>query len=273
MSRRPAALSASSTRTYLQCPLKFRYQVVDGMSEPPTEATVKGTVVHQALEDLFTLPPGLRNQKSAQELLPQAWEKTLGSNPEADQLFSDESLLEQARIDTEELLANYFLLEHPENLAPRAMERFVDSRLDSGVLLRGIIDRIDESADGELRVVDYKTGRAPSPRFTNEALFQMRFYALLLQQTWRLPKRLQLLYLRSVQALTLDPDAKDIAKFQLDIEDLWRRIQSDALAGEFRTQKSRLCDWCAFQHICPAFGGVSPQVPEEGLERLLSVQQ
>ena len=257
----------------MQCPLKFRYQVVDRMSEPPTEATVKGTVVHQALEDLFTLPATLRTERHAQELLPEAWKKTFAGNPEAEELFSDELLLERARLDTEELLQSYFLLEHPENLAPRATERFVDSRLDSGILLRGIIDRIDEAPDGELRVIDYKTGRAPSPRFTNEALFQMRFYALLLQQTWRLPKRLQLLYLRSVQTLTLDPDAKDIARFKLDIEDLWRKIQSDALEGSFRTQKSRLCDWCAFQHICPAFGGVSPELPEEGRERLLSVQQ
>lgn len=273
MSSRPAALSASSTKTYLQCPLKFRYQVIDRMAEPPSEATVKGTVVHQVLEDLFQLPRDLRDLEHASQLLPAAWENTLDSNQEAEQLFFDETLLEQARADTEQLLSNYFLLEHPRNLAPRATEKFVDARLDSGILLRGIIDRVDESPDGKLRVVDYKTGRAPSPRFANEALFQMRFYALLLRQTWKFPSRLQLLYLRSVQSLTLDPDTRDIVTFQLDVEDIWRRIKADALDGNFGTKKSRLCDWCAFQSICPAFGGTPPAMPEDGRERLLSVQQ
>ena len=47
---RPPALSASRAKEYQQCPLKFRYSVVDGLRQPPTEATVKGTVVHKVLE-------------------------------------------------------------------------------------------------------------------------------------------------------------------------------------------------------------------------------
>ena len=38
---------------------------------------------------------------------------------------------------------------------------------------RPLIDRIDAAPDGRLRVVDYKTGKVPGPRYVDEALYQM----------------------------------------------------------------------------------------------------
>src|SRR3712207_8329041 len=59
---------------------------------------------------------------------------------------------------------------------------YVETLLDSNLLLRGIIDRLDVAPTGQVRIVDYKTGRAPGPGFEARALFQMKFYALVL---WR----------------------------------------------------------------------------------------
>lgn len=273
MATRSPALSASRAKEYLQCPLKFRFQVIDSLPQPPSEAAVKGTVVHEVLERLFDLPREIRDEPHARQLLPEAWSKTLQRDEMAAQLFEDADKLEVAKADTEELVDSYFSIEHPKNLQPRARERFIDVRLSNGILLRGIVDRIDEAPDGALRVIDYKTGRAPSPRFTGDALFQMRFYALMLRESWRLPARMQLLYLRSGQVLTLDPERRDIERFEEEVEDIWERIKSDALADSFRPKKSKLCDWCAFQELCPAFGGHQPLLPEEGRARLLTVQQ
>lgn len=273
MATRSPALSASRTKEYLQCPLKFRFQVVDSLPQPPSEAAVKGTVVHEVLEHLFDLPREIRDEAHAQQLLPAAWEKTLNRDEMAAELFEDADRLDIAKADTEELVDSYFRLERPKNLQPRARERFIDVRLSNGILLRGIVDRIDEAADGAIRVIDYKTGRAPSPRFTGDALFQMRFYALMLRESWRLPARMQLLYLRSGQVLTLDPEYRDIERFEGEVGDIWERIKSDALADAFRPKRSKLCDWCAFQELCPAFGGQQPTLPEEGRARLLAIQQ
>ncbi len=273
MSQRPPALSASRAKDYLQCPLKFRYSTIDGIPQPPTEATFKGTVVHLVLERLFDLPAADRTPEQAQSLLPAAWADTMESEKGSEDLFPNANQENRAYESTKDLVANYFHLERPQNLHPRGREEFLDARLDNGILLRGIVDRIDQAPDGALRVVDYKTGKSPHPRFVNEALFQMRFYALLLQQAWQLPKRMQLLYLRDGQVLTLDPQAQDIERFALDVEDLWRDIEADALAGEFKPKTSRLCDWCAYQDICPAFGGTEPEIPEAGRARLLAVRQ
>lgn len=271
MSRKPA-LSPSSAREYLQCPYKFRLSHVDRIPQPPSEAMVKGTVVHQALEDLFDQPRDQRTLQGALELLPNAWEVTLKKKDYVGDLFDDEDALAAAKADTEGLLANYFRLEKPGNLEPKRTEQFLDLQLDSGIRVRGIADRIDQAPDGALRVVDYKTGKAPQPRFMNEALYQMRFYAMMLRHTWQLPRRLQLLYLRSVDVLTLDPNPQDIDRFEQDVENLWARIERDAKAARFETRTSRLCDWCAYQQICPAFGGEPTAPPTEGLEKLLTIK-
>lgn len=270
---RPFALSPSRARDYLQCPLKFRLAVVDKIPQPTTEAQVKGTVVHEVLERLFSLPNEGRDAEAAKELLPAAWDKVLQSEPSSGAAFPTLESLEKAKRDAEALVDNYFMLEVPTNLDPVRREDFLEVRLPSGLALRGVADRIDEAPDGALRVVDYKTGKAPSLRFMDEALFQMRFYALMLRESWRLPRRLQLLYLRSVDVLTLDPSAEDIDRFEDFVFDLWLRIERDARSGHFPPQKSPLCGWCAYQELCPVFGGTAPQVPERGISHLLSARE
>jgi putative RecB family exonuclease len=52
-------------------------------------------------------------------------------------------------------------LGHPRRLEPAERELYVETLLDSKLLLRGFIDRLDVAPTGEIRVVDYKTGRAP----------------------------------------------------------------------------------------------------------------
>lgn len=272
MSRSPA-LSATRAKDYMQCPLKFRYAVVDGISQPPTEATVKGNVVHEALENLFGIPGKKRTVTHAISLLPAAWATILDRDPQAAELFAKPERMNAALADTEALMTNYFSLERPQNLSPKGLEKFVDARLDSGVLLRGIIDRIDQAPDGALRVIDYKTGKTPSPRFMNDALYQMRFYALLLRNAWKLPRRMQLLYLRTADVLTLDPQDRDIDTFEAEVNQLWDRISHDANREQFDPRTSRLCDWCAFRDNCPEFGGSVLPIPEAGLERLLKVKQ
>ncbi|SKX04956.1 RecB family exonuclease [Mycobacteroides abscessus subsp. massiliense] len=42
---------------------------------------------------------------------------------------------------------------------------------------------------------------------------------------------------------------------------IWRAIQNLGTTGDFRPNPSRLCDWCAHQSLCPAFGGTPPPYP------------
>ena len=65
-----------------------------------------------------------------------------------------------------------------------------------GVVLRGIIDRLDLTDDGELIVTDYKSGRAPRAAYENSRLGGVQFYSFLCERIFgQRPKHIQLLHL------------------------------------------------------------------------------
>ena len=134
--------------------------------------------------------------------------------------------------------------------------------LDGGLRLRGYVDRLDLAPSGDLRVVDYKTGSAPREAFEAKALFQMKFYALVLWRTRGVvPRQLRLLYLRDREALSYAPDAEELRRFERTLHAIWAAISKARQSGDFRPSPSRLCAWCDHQALCPAFGGTPPPYP------------
>ena len=234
------ALSASRTKEYQRCPLQFRLHVVDRVKEPPTQATLLGTTVHSTLENLYALPREERNETLARELLRTEWEKTLAGDPSVMNLFTDRADFERWHERMYSMISSYFAIEDPQALEPLSTEALVEATTSQGVNLLGYIDRVDQAPNGDLRVIDYKTGKAPSPRFQEEALFQMRFYALLLSLTKRLPKRTQLVYLASQKVLTFDPHAADISRFSEELSRTWESMRRDALQGYFAPRRNPL---------------------------------
>ena len=107
-----------------------------------------------------------------------------------------------------------------------------------------------------------------------EALFQMRFYALVLRLgRGRAPRRLQLIYLKDERVLTHDPHPAELESTAVRLERLWDEVEDCARSGRFAPRRSRLCDWCSFQAVCPLFGGEPPPAPPEGMARLLTARQ
>src|SRR5271156_3215218 len=247
---RPAsrpALSPSRAADFKQCPLLYRFRAIDRLPEPPSTAQVRGSVVHAALEQLYGLPAAQRGPQSVDALVGPAWEQVIAAEPElADQLDAGEQtqLLDEAR----KRLSGYYSLEDPTRFDPQSCEQ-----------------RIDVAPTGELRVVDYKTGKAPpEARALAEfkAMFQMKFYAVaLLRSRGVLPTRLRLIYLADGQLLDYSPDEDELLRFEKTLMAIWRAIQSAGATGDFRPRPSRLCDWCAHHAHCPAFGGTPPPYP------------
>jgi putative RecB family exonuclease len=110
--------------------------------------------------------------------------------------------------------------------------------------------------------VDYKTGRPPGVGFEAKAMFQMRFYALAI---WRMrgevPALLQLMYLATGAVLRYEPDEADLLAMERKVEALWQAIQRALTTGDWRANPSALCQWCAHQSLCPAWGGTPPPLP------------
>ncbi|GII78161.1 recombinase RecB [Sphaerisporangium rufum] len=257
------SLSPSRAGDFMTCPLLYRFRVIDRLPERPSPAAVRGTLVHAVLERLYDLPAAERTPAAALALLDPQWARLLGETPEYATLFGDEAERERWLGQAREMVGRYFALEDPSRLEPAERELYVESVLDSGLMLRGYIDRLDVAPGGEVRVVDYKTGSAPGPDFEARALFQMKFYALVL---WRLhgtvPRLLQLIYLGNGEILRYAPDEADLRATERKVQALWEAIERSLTTREWRARRSRLCEWCDYQAMCPEWGGTPPPVPD-----------
>jgi putative RecB family exonuclease len=266
------SLSPSRAADFKTCPLLYRFRSIDRIPEAPSRAAVRGTVVHAVLERLFDLPRPERTLDSARALLPQVWEQLSADEPAVAELFSSD---EEGAPDLAEwlesaadLLGNYFTLEDPARIDPAAREQLVEVVID-GLRLRGYVDRLDVNASGDVRVVDYKTGATPREAFEAKALFQMKFYALVLWRTRGVvPRQLRLMYLADTDTLSYAPDATELARFERTLQAIWAAIERATEAGDFRPSPSRLCEWCDHQQRCPEFGGTPPPFPADAVASL-----
>jgi putative RecB family exonuclease len=261
---RVTSLSPSRAGDFKSCPLLYRFRSIDHLPEPPSRDAIRGTLVHAVLERLFDLPRAERTERAARELVAPCWADLLVERPEAAELFVDDgdraAWLESAAA----MLAGYFALEDPTRLEPAAREEYVEATLEGGLRLRGYVDRLDVAPSGDVRVVDYKTGAAPRQAFEGKALFQMKFYALVLWRTRGVvPRVLRLMYLRDRDTLDYQADAEELRRFERTVVALAEAIARSTAARDFRPNPGPLCQWCAHQALCPAYGGTPPPFPEE----------
>jgi putative RecB family exonuclease len=258
------SLSPSRAGDFLTCPLLYRFRVIDRLPEPPSRAAVRGTLVHAVLEHLFDQPAPGRTPQAARSLVEPEWERLTAEEPGLASLFEGDAeqaaWLEEAGV----MLDRYFTLEDPQRIEPAHRELSVEAELASGLHLRGYIDRLDVAPGGEIRIVDYKTGTAPPEEFEARALFQMRFYALAIWRAQgRVPSMLQLMYLGNGEIVRYQPDESDLLATERKVEALWQAIERAHRSRDWRPRPGRICEWCAHQAICPAFGGTPPPIPAD----------
>src|SRR3954464_13461390 len=239
------ALSPSRASDFMTCPLLYRYRTIDRLPEEPSADALRGTLVHKVLEDLFDLPALDRTPDQARDLLVPTWDALLTAEPDLATMFTDEGpdvadWLGSCRV----VLDRYFTLEDPRRLEPAERELYVEALLDSRLLLRGFVDRLDVAVDGAIRVVDYKSGRSPGEMFEAKALFQMKFYALVIWRTRGIvPAMLQLVYLGNGEILRYVPDQADLLATERKVEAIWQAILRAQESGDWRPNRTRVCDW------------------------------
>ena len=184
-------LSPSRVNDFTNCPQLYKYRAILNLPEEISLDAERGKLVHSVLEDLFEFPRSERNHLKATSLLPLAWQRQIAEKPELEPLItSNQEWMDRA----ESLLETYFNLEDPTSFDATYRELHLEKNFTEQIYLHGYVDRLDIAPTGEVRIVDYKTGKSPKPGWEEKALFQLRVYALLY---WRnegvLPRLLQLL--------------------------------------------------------------------------------
>jgi putative RecB family exonuclease len=257
------SLSPSRASDFKTCPLLYRFRSIDRLPQRPTQAATRGTLVHAVLERLFDLAPGQRTLDAAASMVGPEWERLLEAEPALAELFGTPEQVRPWLESAVAMLDGYFALEDPNRLAPAEREQLVEVVLESGLRLRGFVDRLDVAPTGDIRVVDYKTGAAPREAFEGKALFQLKFYALVIWRTRGVvPRQLRLLYLGDREVLDYAPDIDELIRFERTVQAIWAAIDRATSAQDFRPNRSKLCGWCDHQALCPEFGGTPPPFPE-----------
>lgn len=251
----------------MTCPLLYRFRTIDQLPEPPSLDALRGTLVHSVLEGLFDLPRDQRVFDHAHAMVEPAWTQIVAADPSLTELFGEDAgALATFFAEASELLRRYFKLEDPSRLDPKDRELHVETTLDSGLMIHGFVDRLDQAPSGQLRIVDYKTGKSPKEGWEAKAFFQMKFYALVLwRSTGQVPAMLQLMYLGDENVLRYEPDENDLLATEKKINAIWEAIENAHIKGNWQPKKSALCAWCNHQSLCPEFGGTPPPLPETQL--------
>jgi putative RecB family exonuclease len=247
--------------SFKDCGLAFKFAAIDRLPEPPSPWSTKGTLVHRALELLFVEPAENRSLDVAFDCLGRARDE-LRDDPEYTGLALEPDDEVAFFADAEQLVRRYFELEDPTRVRPIGLELKLEASIGS-LTLRGIIDRLELDADGELVVTDYKTGKVPGQTFEQTRLGGVHFYAFLCEQVFgKRPARIQLLYLSEPVAIIAEPSEQSIRGLRQRTSAIWTAVERACENDDFRPRPSRLCDWCAFREYCPAWGG-DPELAQE----------
>jgi putative RecB family exonuclease len=247
----PEFLSPSSISTWQQCPLKYKYSKIDKIIDPPTEATVLGNFVHDALERLLLSPPESRTLSTAQSIMRSLWSDEY-QNKAADVLHGHEAKMHEFRWRAWWCVENYFLMENPAEVSFEGLEDYVTGKVGDASL-RGYIDRWGKDANG-IVIGDYKTGKTPRPQWRNGKFQQLLIYAVLLGEIHQTKvNSLELLYLKDGVRLTHPVKTKELDETKKTIISVHAEIQEACATSNFEAKKHRLCDWCAYKSFCPAW--------------------
>lgn len=257
----PSTLSPSKVSTFRDCALAFRFGAIDRLPEPPSVPACKGTFVHRVLELLFCEAPADRTPEAAEAAFRIARDEYVETDDFVG-LALDDLAHDAFFADAQGMVDRYFGVEDPTLVNAVGLELMMEARVGD-VRVRGIIDRLDLTPDGQLIVTDYKTGRVPSAFQEQQRLQGVHFYSLLCEEVLgQRPAAVQLMYLsKKPEIIVATPSQQSTNALRKRVSAIWTAIERACELDNFRPQPGPTCNWCSFQQYCPAFGGDPSTVP------------
>ena len=277
-----SALSYSSVRTYLECPLRWKFLYIDQIPETPRGYFSFGRTVHTVLEEMLRplvtpstrLTPSGASQRTLDDW-PGSRAGPAGRLPTTTEMLQlyQASWIRDGYVSTDEeeryrLLGEEILRAYHADLTrapptPVAVEPHLEAVWD-GVAIHGYIDRIDRRPSGALEILDYKTSRELS-REDAEASDQLSMYQVLVEKNFAEPvEQLTLLHLRSRTPHSVPRrDPTSLEETRERVVEAGDGIKSQS----YEPSPGRHCSRCEFKSRCPEFR----TVPEGDRAQLLGL--
>ena len=244
--------SYSALDTFKQCPMKYKFQQIDKIKAPKSKEAVFGNKIHKALQYFHSTQPISPTLDELLNYLKDIWpekEENIFLDDQEDMIYFSEAI---------KILKNYY--NHYLKIKHKFTVIDIETRFEvllekppEKCLLRGIIDRIDKTADG-IEVIDYKTTkRLPSQQDIDNSL-QLSLYCLGLINRW--PKfaeqgleniKLTFYYLKHQETISTKRTKEQLNDIQ---EQIWERL-AEIEKSDFKPIPSTLCGWCGYKNLCP----------------------
>ncbi len=272
--------SYSALATFKQCPQKFKFQYIDKIKAPKGVQAVFGTSIHGSLKFMFSHDPLFPTLDQIISDFSENWARSSKNifpelSPELKQVYEDAG---------KSMLKNFYKKNPPWGFGTVDTESHFevllsDPKNNQTHILAGIIDRIDKIGDGEYEIIDYKTSRRLPSQEAVDSDLQMSVYHMALTRRWPNldPKKikLSLYFLKHDEKISSQRTAESLLEIRESILKTIIDIEERTKKNSFPPVVSKLCDYCAFRPICPAWKHLyqkekSPAPDENLLEEALS---
>lgn len=239
----PLQLSASAIDAYERCPMKYLFQYVWGIRSGPNAQLTFGNVMHSTIKEFVgeTRKRGCAKVplEEVLEIYERQW-KSAG--------FPDDYQEQEYRKAGRDQLEAFYRSFLAADCDVMHQEKVFELPLDHEVLVTGRMDQINRLDDGEVEIVDYKTGRPRDEKKAGEAL-QLSVYAIAAREILELePSRLVFYNLMTNEPVASTRDAKALAATKQRIAEVADQIR----AGEFSPKMGFSCGYCDYKPLCPA---------------------
>jgi putative RecB family exonuclease len=239
--------------TFEQCPLKFKFNYIDKIEtefENSIEAFM-GSMVHETLEKLYKdlKFEKLNELKELIEFYNDSWNKNW---TEGIIIVRKEYSVENYKKMGEKFITDYYNHYKPFDSGKTiGLETRIVVKIGD-YTIQGFIDRLDALPDGVYEIHDYKTSNSlPTQEYIDKDR-QLALYSLAVKQMYKDCKKVVLVwhYLAFDKELRSERSDSELDEMKKEVMELISEIES---TKEFPAKQSALCDWCAFQGMCPNF--------------------
>ncbi|OGR89690.1 MAG: hypothetical protein A2992_02515 [Elusimicrobia bacterium RIFCSPLOWO2_01_FULL_59_12] len=252
--------SNSRIETFEKCPRKYKFRYIDKIeTESEGVEAFVGKRVHESLEKLYR-DLKLSKLNTLEEVLAfyeNAWEKNWhGKVTVVRPGFTPAHYFAKGQ----QCLRDYYKRCHPFDQGKTlGLEERIEMKLRDGdktYSVQGYIDRLSWLPQEETyEIHDYKTSDTIPTQQDADEDRQLALYQLGITQRWPDAKKIRLVwhYLSADKDIVSTRTSADLESLQHEVVDVIHQIEREAEKGRWDVRVTRLCEWCEYKPICPAW--------------------
>ncbi|MEN9327522.1 MAG: hypothetical protein RI947_330 [Candidatus Parcubacteria bacterium] len=238
--------SFSQLESFNMCPLQYKYQYLLKIPTPPSNAASFGDSIHRSLQQFYM--DYINDNSIGLPHLVMLFHKLwipLG--------YTSKAHADRMKREGINMLTRYFQTFHHEHVQVHALEKLFKIKIEDNVYVTGKIDRVDDKGNGEIEIIDYKTGKKPDEKELKKSL-QLSIYALAATDQGLYKKEvsqvtLTFYYLQDMSKTSMKRTAEELMTVKQQILESADMIKQN----EFLAKVGPWCSFCPFRMICDAW--------------------